>query len=175
MDTDAKGQLGGMDASAEVRRRFAGQSRAGRCATCGGKTNEEIMREQEEAVKAAGGENKKEEVPDELRLAYREDLGQDQAKGVTSQAADSHPTATVSAPVAAPPVAVAPTVASSAAVTTQTVRERVVTQPARVQPAAALAQRRQRRQDDGVPAWVDKAILGVLGALAFLICRKVFL
>ena len=39
------------------------------------KSNDEIMREQEELVKEKGEEARKEEVvPDGLRLAYREDL-----------------------------------------------------------------------------------------------------
>ena len=50
---DARGQLGGMEAGEEVRKRFAGQSKAWKCSTCG-KSNEAIMQEQEEFVKEQG-------------------------------------------------------------------------------------------------------------------------
>lgn len=159
MDTDAKGQLGGMDASEEVRRRFAGHSKAGRCAACG-KSNEEIMREQDEAVRAGGGEGEKgqDTVPEELRLAYRDDLGKDgKAKADTPQNS-------------APP-AVAPTM------TTET---RPASGPAPVPPATAavIAQQQQQRrpqQEDGIPAWIDKAIYGVIGAILFLLWKKYLL
>ena len=83
MDTDAKGQLGGMDASEEVRKRLASQSKSWKCSTCG-KTNEAIMTEQEGLVKEKGGESRPEEIPKELRLAYREDLST--ANGDTKKA-----------------------------------------------------------------------------------------
>lgn len=169
MDTDAKGQLGGMDASEEVRKRFAGSSKAGRCAACG-KTNEEIMREQDEAVKASGSEGEKgqETVPEELRLAYRDDLGKDgKAKTETSTS------------VAAPATPVVPTVAPATSTSTTTVT-RPASGPAPVPPATAavVAQQQQQRrpqQDDGIPAWIDKAIYGVIGAILFLLWKKYLL
>ncbi|KAK4505671.1 hypothetical protein PRZ48_003636 [Zasmidium cellare] len=169
MDTDAKGQLGGMDASEEVRRRFAGQSKAGRCAACG-KSNEEIMREQEEAVKDAGGEGERSEtVPEELRLAYRDDLGKGEGKRKEGNSQN--------AAAAPPPAAVAPAVAPAPPTTTQT---RPASGPAPVPPATAAVaaqQQQQRRpqQDDGIPAWIDKAIYGVIGAIIFLLWKKYLL
>jgi ubiquitin-conjugating enzyme E2 J1 len=161
MDTDAKGQVGGMDASEEVRRRFAAQSKLSRCAACG-KTNDEIIKELDEVVQAHGGESKSDEqVPEQLRLAYREDLdkektnaGEGDAKAAEKVVADGPeqsdpaPTRTTPAPV-----------------------------PVATFPAPALAQQQQPplRQDDGVPAWIDKAIYGVLAALAFLLWKKYLL
>ncbi|KAF2161318.1 hypothetical protein M409DRAFT_59311 [Zasmidium cellare ATCC 36951] len=169
MDTDAKGQVGGMDASEEVRRRFAGQSLKGRCAACG-KSNEEVMREQEEAVREAGAEMGKEIVPEELRLAYRDDLGKGEgkAKEGTSQSGN---------PPLPPPAAAAPAVPPPTSTTTQT---RPVSGPAPVPPATAAVaaqQQQQRRpqQDDGIPAWIDKAIYGVIGAIIFLLWKKYLL
>lgn len=104
MDTDAKGQLGGMDASEEVRRRFAKQSPQYQCAACA-KTNAEIMKEQDVAVEAAGVENasKSETLPPELRLAYREDLTQSSAVGsVASAGAPATPATTAVEVVPAP-------------------------------------------------------------------------
>lgn len=166
MDTDAKGQLGGMDASEEVRRRFAGQSRAWRCGGCGGKSNEDIMNEQDEAVKDAGEQSKKEEeVPEELRLAYREDLdkkgtvekvdGKANANSVSSNVAGSVTTET--APSASPTAAV----------------PNLPQQPAQAQVSAQAQQQRQQPPvDTGVPAWIDKVIYALIAVLAVLILRK---
>lgn len=84
METDPKGQLGGLDTSEAVRRRLAGESRAWRCAGCGGRTNEDIIKECEEAAKAAeaeeaeggGGSSKSKdvEVPTELKLGFRDEM-----------------------------------------------------------------------------------------------------
>lgn len=78
MDTEAKGQVGGVEASKDVRRRFAGESRRWKCGgACAaqGKALEDVMREREEEVD--GGEVQKveeEEVPSELRLGYRDEM-----------------------------------------------------------------------------------------------------
>jgi ubiquitin-conjugating enzyme E2 J1 len=78
MDTDAKGQLGGIECSRDARERMAKESGAWRCAACG-KSNTGVMQEREEIVKEIEekeGKRKDEEVPEELRLAYRDELGQ---------------------------------------------------------------------------------------------------
>lgn len=88
METDPKGQLGGLDTSDAVRRRLAGESRAWRCTGCGGRTNEDIIKECEEAAKAAEAEeadqdgggsssknkSKEVEVPAELKLGFRDEM-----------------------------------------------------------------------------------------------------
>ena len=86
METDVKGQLGGLEAGEGVRRRLAGESRGWRCAVCnndggkGGKTNEEILGECEERVREMrgdSGEGQKEEevkVPEELRMGWRDEM-----------------------------------------------------------------------------------------------------
>lgn len=86
METDPKGQLGGLDTSDAVRRRLASESRAWRCTGCGGRTNEEIIKECEEAAKAAEAEaeqdggggssskSKEVEVPAELKLGFRDEM-----------------------------------------------------------------------------------------------------
>ncbi|EGP90401.1 unnamed protein product [Zymoseptoria tritici ST99CH_1A5] len=156
MDTDAKGQVGGMDASDTVRRRFAAQSKLSRCAACG-KTNEEIVKELDEMVKEQGGESKTEEaVPEQLRLAYREDLAKgdgsasgEAAKATTTATETSSTTPTRTIPASAP-VAAAP-------------------------PVVAQQQRQPPRLEEGLPAWIDKAIYGVAAALVFLLWKKYLL
>ena len=169
MDTSAGGQLGGMEASEEVRRRMAGQSGGWRCAACA-KSNAEVMREQDEAVGEQGGERKAQEtVPEELRLAYRENLAgangsKEGPEGSSSQkAAPPGPDAHSSSQNLASPVA-ASTAGSGGSPSA----------PAAPRQAAALLPPppTQRRAPDGVPAWIDKAIYGVLAALIFLVWRR---
>ncbi|GAB7358065.1 hypothetical protein MBLNU230_g0227t1 [Neophaeotheca triangularis] len=172
MDTDAKGQLGGMDASKEVRERFAVQSPGWKCPACA-KSNQEIMVEQDEVVKEAGGEQKAEEaVPEELRLQFREDLGKRKEGEVDSQASVaksaelSQPSEQVSTPT--PTTSVPPRVSS------------VESPPAAAGVAAAAVPQQQRQQpqrqvqQSETPAWIDKAILGIIAALVLLVARKVF-
>lgn len=201
MDTDAKGQVGGIDSTEAARKKMAGESGAYRCAACGGRSNAEIMREREELAREAEGEGKQEEeeeaVPEELRLAYREDLAKEDGEGEKAQASSSSggaaaaaaektgggddvdaPTSSSAAtPPRTEPAAEAPPTRAPTTTTTTAAAPGApaVPAPTRTVPAAAPALRQQQRPlDDGVPAWIDKAIYGVLGALAFMILRKFF-
>jgi ubiquitin-conjugating enzyme E2 J1 len=165
MDTSASGQLGGMDASEEVRKRVAGQSTAWKCPTCG-KSNAEIMREQDEAVKELGEEGRKEEVvPEELRLAYREDLSKDGGKGKEANGQAPAPAAAgaQSQPAQRMQAITQPSPASSVAP--------AVRAPAPAAPQVQPARPPQAQQED-IPAWIDKAIYGVVLALLVLIWRR---
>lgn len=178
METDGGGQIGGMQSSAEVRRRFAGQSRGWKCSSCG-KTNEEVMKEVEERVGEDGGEGKKEEVPEELRLAYREDLGakegDGQSNGKAPEAAAvpaSHPQQQSTTGVqAAQPVALTdPPTTTNASTPAQA---RVHDQS----PAPRPQQRQQQQavrppQPEAIAPWIDKAIYTIVGILAYLLWRK---
>jgi ubiquitin-conjugating enzyme E2 J1 len=160
MDTDAKGQLGGMDAGEAVRRKMARESREWKCGSCG-RVNAEVMKEQEEA--AAGEESRKEdEVPEQLRLAFREDLskGKAEEKAEGNGAVVENTGAIVAPPAAAPAV---PQAVLPAATTTI---------PA---PAVQAQQRRApvAHQED-IPAWIDKAIIGVVFAIIAILWLRFF-
>lgn len=162
MDTDARGQLGGMDASEEVRKRLATASKIWKCSSCG-KSNEAIMREQEELVHEKGGETKVEEVPEELRLAYREDLSG--ANGEANKASDNATMEATEQPRTPNPTTDAQTTATAP------------TQQPQQPPAPVLQQgqpqpAQQQRQDEGIPPWIDKAIYGLVAVLFYLIWKK---
>lgn len=176
MDSDAGGQVGGMTSSEEVRRRLASESLGWRCGGCGGRTNEEMMREQERLVQEVGkGEEKEEAVPEELRLGYKDELGkensspkqQDEKAAVVEDEAVEIPVRT-SAQVAA---------AGAAAETTTTTTTRTLPAPTRTTPAAQAAPP-PRLATPPAPqdtAWIDKAIIGVGTALAIMVFRMLFL
>ncbi|KAK4137925.1 UBC-like protein [Trichocladium antarcticum] len=75
METDVRGQLGGVEAAEAVRRRLAAESGAWRCGVCcGGKSNAEILVECEERVREMGAVGE-EKVPEELRMGWRDEMG----------------------------------------------------------------------------------------------------
>lgn len=82
------GQVGGMEASKEVRERMAKSSKQWRCDGCGGKKNEEIIEEWWQVCREKGinveEEAGLEELPEGLKLGFKEQFG----KGETKSAAD---------------------------------------------------------------------------------------
>ncbi|KAK4191582.1 ubiquitin-conjugating enzyme E2 J1 [Podospora australis] len=81
METDVKGQLGGLETGPEVRKQLAAASGGWKCSggCAGGKSNKEIMEEHMLAVVEAeakqGDKTKKEEViPEELRMGWRDEM-----------------------------------------------------------------------------------------------------
>ena len=78
MKEEAGGQVGGLEMRRQGRERLAAESAGWRCAGCGGRSNEEILRECKERCEGEerGGKKREEEkVPEELRLGYRDELG----------------------------------------------------------------------------------------------------
>ncbi|MCJ1306292.1 hypothetical protein MMC08_009112 [Hypocenomyce scalaris] len=78
MAGEAGGQVGGLEMGEQGRTRLARESRGWRCAGCGGRSNEEILKECEERAEHSKGGRKEETVPDELRLGYRDELGKNE-------------------------------------------------------------------------------------------------
>lgn len=81
------GQVGGMEASENFRNVLAKSSRQWRCDGCGGKTNEEIMRDwwdicREKGINV-GEEAGLEELPEGLRLGFKDQIGKDEKKNST--------------------------------------------------------------------------------------------
>lgn len=164
MDTDAKGQLGGLDTDDATRRRLARDSNAWRCPTgCSGTaTNADILRQREEEAEAAGrgrGVTLRDDdkVPEGLRLAYREDLAAGQRKRGEERGAAAQETAEKDAAPAAsqapsPPPPPPPPLQPATAVkmVRQDARANAQQQAVAIatpgSPAPALRQQQQRRQ-----------------------------
>lgn len=177
MDTDAKGQLGGIECSKDARERMARDSGKWTCAGCA-KSNTEIMNEREKAVKEIEekeGKRKEEEVPEELRLAYREDFDKkeeseaervDKGKGKAvepevHQEASNRPAVPTASSVTA--------LATSATVPIAPVAP--VPRPTRTVPAPPLQQLAQQSPDRSL-AWIDTCILGIIAMLLFMVIKK---
>jgi ubiquitin-conjugating enzyme E2 J1 len=174
MDADAKGQVGGLDVDVAVRRRYAVESRGWVCDVCeGGRSNEEVLREWREVCRAKGVEVEEDDVqgatPEKTEAEPEREPSETNADAsaetVTSQreseslpsrdAAPKQLEAQVpvpSAPAEAPAPAPAPTRTTPVQTTT-----------------ATTATSRTTTSD---APWLDRAILGVLVALAFMIVRR---
>jgi len=160
---EARGQVGGIESDAETRKRIARNSGAWVCPTCQ-KSNRQTMEEQEALAKEAGKENKEENVPEELRLAYREDLGKNEAVEASSTMpkveetpmAETIMTETSSPPENSLPQAQQPVPHAEPAVV------QLNQQPRR-------AQARRGSED----AWLDTVIYGIAAFLGILLARKV--
>ncbi|KAF2865466.1 ubiquitin-conjugating enzyme/RWD-like protein [Massariosphaeria phaeospora] len=159
MDTDAKGQLGGIECGPAARKKMAVESGAYTCGVCR-KSNADIVRESKEAadlIEAKEGKQKEEAVPEELRLAYRDELGKPEGDETRTDPAPHPP------PGNPPGGASASSIPAPAAVTT-------IPRPARTVPTPARQLVNQR--DDGSIAWLDMCIYGIIAALLFMVVRK---
>lgn len=114
MEGEAGGQLGGMECSAEVRAKIAGESKGWRCDGCGGQSCEEILKESAERAKEledAGVKVEEEVLPEGLKLGYKDEMkteggqeGEEDASPSAAAAEAPTPAAfTTSVPATPPP------------------------------------------------------------------------
>ncbi|CZR67652.1 related to ubiquitin-conjugating enzyme E2 6 [Phialocephala subalpina] len=172
METDPKGQLGGMDCSAAERERVAKDSGEWKCGICG-RSNAEILRESEEAAKKEGSSAQEVEVPKELNMAWKDEMKPtaEQKEATEEDAALAEgfvrtgndgamdvPVANT-APAPYPAARPAQGVSQSTATTT--------TRPLPTYPAQAA----RRRTNDGVPIWIDRTIAAIVILLVAMIVK----
>ncbi|KAI9671445.1 MAG: hypothetical protein M1831_004354 [Alyxoria varia] len=165
MDSDAKGQVGGLDTTEGVRKRYAGESPKWKCVSCG-KTCEEIMKEREQEIEemGKGGDVKqtdKDVLPEGLKLGYKDELeGNAKAQGEKAkgrgeaQPENGHP---VSPPANEKAVGHANTAPTPTATTRATRTTR---------------QRPRPRSHDDTTSWLDLSIGCITVVLAVLIMKK---
>ena len=193
METDAKGQLGGLDTSETERRRYAEASGSWRCGVCG-QSNREILAERVHAAQAKeeaeGSKRVEEAVPKELSIKVKEqDMGRPQvaedsaqeeaelAEGFvqTAPLQPDPPTYPPARPVQGVPQ---PTGSASSgnnqgAARSGTLQQRNITTAPQAQPMRQRAAE-IRRSTDGVPIWIDRAIAGVVVCLIFMVLKLLF-
>jgi ubiquitin-conjugating enzyme E2 J1 len=193
METDARGQLGGVETTDNVRRRLAGDSSSFKCSTCG-KSNAEIIRESE-ARCAEQGESSADpvEVPSELKLGYRDEIegkGAEASKNIESASTDVPPFGTESAETAELAEGFVQTVPQAAtsldnpaalASNPHAAPGQGAPQPtaqiengALPRPAQVALPPARRQSDDGVPLWIDRAIVVLVVLLAALLLKIMF-
>lgn len=201
MDGEAKGQLGGLEAKEAVRKDLAGRSRRWRCQACGGRTNEEVLKEWKDACAETGiniDEEGRETVPEGLKVGFKDEMGKkDQEKeseqpdvktedggltAPTTNAATHMPsnTGTLAASSSAlepQPINSSQHVNPSPSPTPTTTANNpgppAVRPPVPGQQLSNLTRQAAASSNDALPAWIDRAIGGLVVALIFMILRKV--
>lgn len=188
METDAKGQLGGLDTNEAERRRYAGSSGNWKCGVCG-QSNREILAERAEAAKAKedaeGSKRVEEEVPKELTIKVKDGSREKPVLAEESDEAEMAEGFVQTAPLQPdpptyPPARPAqgvpqPTGSGSSAndqraAGTESIRQRNTTTAPQAQPMRERAAE-IRRSTDGVPIWIDRAIAGVVVCLIFMVLK----
>ena len=182
MEGDAKGQVGGMEMPQRERERLANESRPWKCHGCGGRSNEDILRE--EGGDAAKGKSAEPVVPEELKFGFRDELGnssteeavrsdleqkkvtaisnfEDKSTSRASQVTTAHAGIT----------AATSSLASSPSAALPSRRTMQVGPPVRVPQSIPTATIQEPY--NGVPPWVDKAITGLVAALALMVFKKI--
>ncbi|KAF3811455.1 Ubiquitin-conjugating enzyme E2 J1 [Colletotrichum gloeosporioides] len=192
METDPRGQLGGLETSDAVRKRHATASQTFRCLTCA-KTNLEIIQECEESAKsiAVTSEPSDVEIPSELKMGWKDEMGKPAERQLHAQETPRHDDGDAesaelaegfvrTAPevggpetsqvpksqVPAPDIAARTSNGPSPSILTPT---RTVSLP----PAPNVRQAHQRPHDEGVPLWVDRAIVALVVLLLAMILKVV--
>lgn len=177
METDAKGQLGGLECSVKERERMAEASPSWRCASCG-KSNAEIMEESAEAAKEKGQE-KVVVVPSELKMGFKDHLGnvdlerragEEIAKKTEGERQREDPE---EAELAEGFVRTGDGAGDyPAARPVQGVPQPTGAATARIQPNAQMIhQRLVRRTNDGVPMWIDRTIAAISVLLVAMVLK----
>ena len=187
MEGGAKGQVGGMEMSEAERVRLARESKRWRCQGCGGRSNEEILKE--EGGRCKGKEEvegtkvgSREDVPQELRFGFRDEMGEAESStearpkreekdghtekereyGDQGRRESVHYAGPVDLKSAPPPIPVSPPPPLAN-------RQLQQQQPLPSSPTSPLP----GSAESGVPGWVDKAIAGVVAGLVVMIVKKV--
>lgn len=181
MEGGAKGQVGGMEMGEAERRRLAGESRGWRCHGCGGRSNEDILKEHEdEAGKAENAERKKEAIPEELKFGFKDEMGKEaqESKPIATRenptpASSDVPSFTTpslsSSSSALPPN---PSLQASAPPTTNILfSEPLQPQIRQPQPTPTT----QMSTPEAVPGWIDKAIVGLVAGLSVMVIKKMMI
>ncbi|KAH8733259.1 ubiquitin-conjugating enzyme [Ilyonectria robusta] len=185
METDARGQLGGLETTDTVRQRLASESSAFKCAACG-KTNGEIIKECEERAKEVSSTAQEVEVPKELNMGWRDEMeAKKKAQAKPEPTADEAETAelaegfvqTAPNPTTVDPYPAIPVPPADQAVPhlPSGIRNPTPTRTTPL-PAAAVAPPRPARlaSDDGVPLWLDRLIVVMVVLLVALVLKILF-
>ncbi|KAJ3498792.1 hypothetical protein NLG97_g863 [Lecanicillium saksenae] len=178
METEARGQLGGLETTDDVRRSLAKDSGAWTCAVCA-KCNTEIMKECEERCQEADTSTTDFAVPQELKMVWKDEMKPEAPKSdektTENTSEDSElaegfvQTTPASAAISQPP-------AARAAPPHQQIARREAAQTAALsqQQRVQVAPAHHQTTDDGVPLWIDRAIVVLVVLLIALLIKVLF-
>jgi ubiquitin-conjugating enzyme E2 J1 len=180
METDVKGQLGGMECSEERRKSMAEESGRWRCGVCG-MSNAEIMADAEDRCRGAP-QSQPVIVPDELKMGFRDEIEKSKerqkakeeeaetaaiAEGfVKTGPSDHSPSEAIQAASSHQPTPIQET---SPSIPTQSIQTQTMPLPER-----PIEQIEGWRNDNGVPVWLDRLIVALIVFLVALLIRIMY-
>jgi ubiquitin-conjugating enzyme E2 J1 len=186
METDAKGQLGGLEMPESVRRRLAQESSSYKCAVCG-RPNADIIKECEERAQDAEAPSQEVSVPAELNMGWKDEL---EAKKAQQQQQDEMHKQTSAATLSGDDIQSNAELAEGFVPTTTPRRQPAVVDasmttanlapprrdphPVQQQQPLRLAVQPAHHTNDGVPVWLDRAIVALVVLLAGLVLKILF-
>ncbi|KAM4055963.1 ubiquitin-conjugating enzyme [Hirsutella rhossiliensis] len=157
METDARGQLGGVDTTDMIRRRLAQESGPFRCQTCA-RSNAQIIADAEERARQSSAAAEDVQIPQELSMGWRDEMeASKKAKsgpGAQPESSNTAPSRLSDSDDASPlPAPLPPS-------------QPTVRHPQRQRQAA-----RPAHPNNGVPLWIDRAIVALAVVLAAMLLR----
>lgn len=203
MDGDPKGQLGGLDAPEDVRKMWAEKSRTWSCDCMNGKTNEQVLNEWREMCARKGisiDAQDRETVPEGMKMSYKKSSVEDQGcssannlherppSDMTADPARESDALTClsqqhhqSTPTSVPTSGVEDniladseiTISSANTLPSTTTHSR--TNRATVPQTTVVVPTSTQTSTSGDSAWLDRAIIGIIIALTFMIMRRIAL
>lgn len=180
MEGGAKGQVGGMEMGEAERKRLAEESKVWRCAGCGGKTNDDILKAQEEEA-GETAESSQSDIPEELRFGFKDEMKSE--KDESTQEPIVAAASAVTTAIPAPRTAATPNVSKSSTLgqpASSPPATQIASPPSSSaalsmpqQPAVRIQPSTQVSSQEAIPGWIDKAIVGLVATLLVLIVKKV--
>lgn len=176
METDARGQLGGIDTSDVVRRRLAQESGLFRCQTCA-RSNDQIIAEAQERAQKSSSTAEHVQIPQELSMSFRDEMEASEKSNVGAGAQLQSGDPVPSAPRQGEDVSDSAELAEGflkTDPTSSTANHPKPSQPAVHHPPRQSPGARPVHQNNGVPLWIDRAIVALVVVLAALLLRVIF-
>ncbi|KAM3443478.1 hypothetical protein NHJ13734_001888 [Beauveria thailandica] len=179
METEARGQLGGLETTDDVRRRLAKDSGAWICSTCA-KSNAEIIKDCEERCQDPDSTVSDVAVPQELKMVWKDELKTDDPRQEDQPAAEStsedselaegfvQTTPQISTPLNGRPTAAPPPPPQIANL--EAPQNAAPTQEQRVHATPTQTQ----TTDQAIPLWIDRAIVVLVVLLVALLIKALF-
>lgn len=173
METDARGQLGGVDTTDMIRRRLAQDSGPFRCRTCA-RSNAQIIAEAEERARQSSASAEDVQIPQELSIGWRAEM-EASKKAKSGGGAQPESSDTAMSPPKDGDDDLDSSELAEGFVRTPATNHAL---PASLPPSQPAVQRPQPQQqpvrpvrpNHGVPLWIDRAIVALavlLAAMAF--------
>lgn len=186
METEVKGQLGGLEAPKIVRERLAKESGGWTCTTCA-KSNAEIMKACGQRCQESTTETKDVAVPQELKMAWKDEMLD---KSPEEESDDQHASTedgelaegfvqTLSAPQRAMAFnregGITPPVRRQLTGQDENAQDQNMENTApTVQQRVPVAANSQRATDEAIPLWIDRAIVVLVVLLVALLLKVLF-